>query len=251
MVRYTLYIHPTCYSSYLLVKGIGKYREAIDVKIAVNMPVEYMRRGLFSVPMLYRDNTPIIADPVEPDDVKALMEGGLGDIGIDEALENTVNGIMASQFLLANVLLHGSITGVVDEETLKVISRLRLHSAEHMSKALTEKIARSESDILRENMETFIKVLTMGLIRELYWLGVDLDEVDKTHIAMFLLDKSSIGRVSLPFKPGPPEIVDAIYGVFQERKYAYLNKVKAEQETIYSDLEYLEFLKSLTAPRSA
>ncbi len=250
MAKYTLYIHPTCYSSYLLVKGAGRYIGNIDIRIAVDTPVEYMRLGLFSVPMIYSGGTPIIADPIEPDDLKALMEGGLGDIGMDDAVGHTVNGIMASQFLLANVLLHGSITRVVDAETLKVISRLRLHGAEHMVGALAEKIARSEPDILRDNMETFVRVLALGIVREMYWLGMDLEEMDRTHIAMFLMDKASIGRVALPFKPEMPKIVDIVYEVLSERKYAYLSKVKTEQDAIYGDAEYMEFLRSLTAPRT-
>ncbi len=251
MAKYTLYIHPTCYSSYLLVKGASKYIGNIDVKVAVDTPVEHMRLGLFSVPMMYSGGTPILADPIEPDDVKALMEGNLGDIGIDDALEHAVNGIMASQFLLVNVLLHGSITRVVDMETLKVISRLRFHGAEHMAGALAERIARNEADILRDYMDTFVKVLALGIAREVYWLGVDPGEVDRTHIAMFLMDKASIGRVSLPFKPEMPKIVDIVYETFSERKYAYLNKVKAEQDTIYNDAEYMELLRSLTGPRTA
>ncbi|MFN3804224.1 MAG: thioredoxin [Pyrobaculum sp.] len=239
MIRIVL--HHTCKSSYTLykaLKGVG----GIKFEMASTPYFTYLKDYVFSVPAVFYGNELILLDPVEPDDVMTLKEGkNKRELAIDEAIENFARGIMASQAILTTVMLHKSLKPALDPHLVSILSRAKYHSQEEKLPQIVETIVRQEGKILTEHWETFVKLLTYGFIRELMWLEVEIDEVDKSHIKTWLLAKATVGRLGLPHpRPTvPQDVVEAVYTTLKEAGGRYLGRLKEEQQILQNDAEFL------------
>ena len=59
----------------------------------------------------------------------------------------------------------------------------------------------------------------------MFWLGIDVDKVEKSHVKMWLLAKATVGRLGLPYpRPDvPSDVADAVYNVLRESGKRYMN----------------------------
>jgi Predicted thioredoxin/glutaredoxin len=239
-------LHHTCKSSYTLYKAL-KGTPGVEFEMAGVPYFSYLRQYVLSVPAVFKDGELVLLDPVEPDDVVALRDGKTEkDLDIDEAVDNFVRGIMASQALLATVMLYRSVRPVLDPDLVSVLSRARYHRQEHKTPRVLERIKEREGELLREHWEHLVKLLTFGLVREMYWLDVDVEEVEKSHVKMWILAKATLGRLGLPHpRPAVPnEVVDAVYATLKESGRRYLDRVVEEQSIILSDAEFLSLIQA-------
>jgi predicted thioredoxin/glutaredoxin len=153
---------------------------------------------------------------------------------------------MASQALLSAVMLYKSLKPILDPELAAVISRARFHRQEHKTPQIIQRLREREEEILTEHWEHLVKLLTFGLVREMYWLGIDVEEVEKSHIKMWLLAKATVGRLGLPH-PVPEtreEVVDSVYAVLREAGRRYMDRVAEEQQIIQSDAEFTSLIQA-------
>ncbi len=239
-------LHHTCKSSYTLYKALRGV-SGVEFEIAGIPYFPYLRRYVLSVPAVFKDGELVLLDPVEPDDVIALRDGKTQkELDVDEAVENFVRGIMASQALLATVMLYKSVKPVLDPDLVSVLSRARYHQREDKTPRILERIKEKEGEILSEHWEHLLKLLTFGLVREMYWLGVDMEEVEKSHIKMWILAKATVGRLGLPHpKPAVPnEVVDAVYTTLKESGRRYLDRLVEEQSIILGDADFLSLIQA-------
>ncbi len=239
-------LHHTCKSSYTLYKALRGV-SGVEFEMAGVPYFPYLRRYVLSVPAVFKNGELVLLDPVEPDDVIALRDGKTQkELDVDEAVENFVRGIMASQALLATVMLYKSMKPVLDPDLVSVLSRARYHQQEDKTPKILERIKEKEGEILSEHWEHLLKLLTFGLVREMYWLGVDMEEVEKSHVKMWILAKATVGRLGLPLpKPAVPnEVVDAVYTTLKESGRRYLDRVVEEQSIILGDADFLSLIQA-------
>jgi len=238
-VEIEILLHSTCKSSYILYKAL-RHRN-IKFKFVEYPYVEYIRAGIFSVPALFVDGVLTLLDPIEPQDVENLIEGGIGsDFDVEEGVENFANGVVASQALSTIVLLHKSFAPVLEPELTSILSRARYHKREELVGPIVEEIKRRDREIFAEYFEHIVKSVVYGMIRELYWHGMSLEDVDLNHVKMWLLAKATLGRVGLPTpRPSvPQDVAEAMYSILRERGELYLDKIREEQELLLSDREF-------------
>lgn len=239
-------LHHTCKSSYTLYKAL-RGAPGVEFEMAGVPYFPYLRRYVLSVPAVFKNGELVLLDPVEPDDVIALRDGkAQKELDIDEAVENFVRGIMASQALLATVMLYKSVKPVLDPDLVSVLSRARYHLQERKTLQILERIREKEGELLSEHWERLVKLLTFGLVREMYWLGIDVGEVEKSHVKMWILAKATLGRLGLPHpKPAVPnEVADAVYATLRESGRRYLDKVTEEQSIILGDADFLSLIQA-------
>lgn len=239
MIR--IVIHHTCKSSYVLYKALRGVND-IKFEMAATPYFTYLKDYILSVPAVFYNNELVLLDPVEPDDVMALKEGkNEKELAIDKAIENFVKGITASQAILTTVMLHKSLKPALDPHLASILTRAKFHNQEKKLPQIVENIIKREGEIFAEHWETFIKLLTYGFIREIMWLEIEIDEIDKTHIKTWLLAKATVGRLGLPYpRPTVPQhVVEAIYTTLREAGRRYLDRLKEEQQMIQNDTEFL------------
>ncbi|MGC9131919.1 MAG: thioredoxin, partial [Pyrobaculum sp.] len=117
---------------------------------------------------------------------------------------------------------------------------------EHKTPQIIQRLREREEEILTEHWEHLVKLLTFGLVREMYWLGIDVEEVEKSHVKMWLLAKATVGRLGLPH-PVPKtreEVVDSVYAVLREAGRRYMDRVAEEQQIIQSDAEFTSLIQA-------
>lgn len=238
-------IHHTCKSSYVLYKALRGV-PGITFEMVGTLYFPYLKRYVLSVPAVFANGKLVLVDPVEPGDIIALKDGRTKkELDIEEAIENFVRGIMASQAILTAVMLYKSLKPVLDPELVAVLSRARYHEQEDKIGQIVHKLQERGEELLQEHWESFIKLLTFGLVRELYWLGIDINELEISHIKMWLLAKATLGRLGLPYpKPSvPDDVATAVYATLKESGQRYMDKIAEEQNIIATDREFLALIQ--------
>ncbi|MEZ0319474.1 MAG: thioredoxin [Pyrobaculum sp.] len=241
----SIVLHHTCKSSYTLYKAL-KGTPGVEFKMATTPYFSYLSRYVLSVPAVFKNGELVLLDPVEPSDVQALLRGDTEkDLDADEAVENFARGVMASQALLSVVMLYKSLKPVLDPVVVSVLTRARYHKQEDKTPQFLNALKTRDEEIVREHWEHFVKILTFGMVREMYWLGVDIDDVEKSHVKMWILAKATAGRLGLPHpKPDVPQaVVDAVYTKLKESGRRYMDKVIEEQSTIMGDSEFMSLIQ--------
>ncbi|RFA94912.1 thioredoxin [Pyrobaculum aerophilum] len=234
-------LHHTCKSSYTLFKAL-KNTPGVKFEMASQPYFTYLKNYVLSVPAVFKDGELYLLDPVEPDDIKSLIEGKTErELDVDEAVDNAIRGVMASQAMLTAVMLYKSLRPILDAEIISVISRAKFHGQTAKVPQIIQRIREREEELLKEHWEHLVKLLTFGLVREMYWLQIDIDEVEKSHIKMWLLAKATVGRLGLPYpRPNVPEdVVDAVYAVLKDAGRRYMDRIAEEQQIILGDAEFM------------
>jgi predicted thioredoxin/glutaredoxin len=239
-------LHHTCKSSYTLYKAL-KNTPGVQFEMIGVPYFPYLKHYVLSVPAVFKDGELVLLDPVEPEDVLMLISGKTEkELSVEDAVENFIRGVMASQALLVTVMLYKSLKPLLIPELVSVLSRAKYYGQEHKTPQILEKIRASETELLSEHWEHLVKLLTFSLVREMYWLGIDIDEVEKSHIKMWILAKATLGRVGLPYpRPTVPDVVvNAVYATLKEAGRRYLDKVAEEQSMILGDAEFLSLIQA-------
>ncbi len=236
-------MHHTCKSSYTLYKALRDI-DGVEFEMAKTPYFQYLRNYVLSVPAVFHKGELMLLDPIEPEDVINLKEGREpGELTVEEAVDNFIRGVMASQAILSTVMLYKSLKPTLDPHLVAILSRAKYHRDEKTPQIM-KAIEKNEREILTQHWQHLIKLLTYGIVRELFWLGIDIEEVEKTHIKMWILAKATVGRLGLPHpKPTvPQDVVEAVYNTLRESGQRYLDKIREEQMML-NDSEFLSLLQ--------
>ncbi len=255
--KLTLYVHPTCASSYRIVKYLMSTGKLGEVKI-VNVSSDILatfKLGIFSVPFLFVEGEPIAADPLEPELVRKFVEGGdvaeFAPKNLSEAYSRLVKSILSSSYVLIYTLVHGKPDLVTGSRFFDVASRLTL--ARGLSRdELMDLVRRNWSELLGELRRRGSKIIAANLLRELYWSSGSLSgelirSLSDYVISAWLIGKVSIGRAGIPVGKELSrvrELARTVLEVLLERGSELISKVVEEQRKIESDRYYLGLLST-------
>ena len=247
----TLYVHPTCFSSY----GLVKLLKALDLLGSLRIinvesdPGLALKEQVISVPWLSLNGVAVATDPLEPQLVVDAIKGNdlskYAPEDINDAIEKFKQGVIASAYASSVLLTCESLAPLISCGFLEVASRVRLGRAKLTE--LVNHVKSAEPKITEEIKGDCVKVAAKNIIRELYWLGLDLykaiEELNEQQVSLWLLAKSSIGRAGIPLNTGG--ILSSAKLILEEisaEKERYIKSVIKEQKTILSDEGYLRLI---------
>lgn len=120
--RVEVLIHPTCTSSYNLVKELSERGLLSKLVLrAAEEPIYTPKYRAFSVPWVIAENTSIMADPVSISDVEAILEEKkIEPIDPYTALKNTT---LHSGYLSSVAALLVSLKPVLTRDVISVATR--------------------------------------------------------------------------------------------------------------------------------
>lgn len=251
-VELRIYVHPTCYSSYKLLKHLMENGLINRVKVIDTSNPSLLDRFVLSVPWVTIGSRTVAADPVSGEEVKLMIEGSYKPT-IGNPLESFKVTLLSSSYASSIALLHGDLSYAAFRELVEASLRTPLTGLDPEE---VLEIVRRDGVSLYEELEVRIaKVLATSYIRELYWAsGGSLNEkdlrgrVDRVAVLTWLMAKASVGRLGLPSNPltmANRDGVEIIVNILEASGDKILSDVRREQETIFKDISYTSFLKSL------
>ena len=253
MAAVRIYIHPTCMTSYKLVKKLyeedllGKV-ELVDTSLVA--PSRVLERGVWSVPWVTVKGAPAATDPVDPDEVVEIIMEGRGHLPHDPA-ERFMETVLHSMYASSLVYMHGSLKPVYSPNLASAAARSPLGGPEPST--VLRAVAEREEELLDRWIDAIMRVLGIGYVRTLWWAAGggpgELEPPSQTQVAVWLLSAASMGRVGLPWRPYLDSGRVRRLATFIEKGFkGLLNKVAREQETIMGDEEYWEILEHHASP---
>ncbi|MEB3774147.1 MAG: hypothetical protein GSR86_04375 [Desulfurococcales archaeon] len=241
----TMIIHPTCATSYTIVKHLHSkgLLEKVELLSASDMGIVFKHR-VWSVPWIMVNGEPVATDPVEPGEVEGIIEGS----GIEPPRDPTLRfmeTVLHSAHASSLALLWGSLDPVMDEDLIKAALRSPLTG--YTAKDLDP--SRIDYD---EWMDKFGRALAISFVRELWWAAEGnppqepppMDEL-RVYVRHWLISKASLGRAGIPLNPLKNDYsrIDSMARFLGASYKALLRRVKREQEAILSDELYWRILE--------
>lgn len=247
MPRLVLVFHPTCYSSFLVVKHL--YKEGlIDRVHLVNSSKTTGHAGtglVWSVPWITVDGIPAGTDPISGEEVALMVKGGFRGGEVDP-VKRFMEAVPASAYASALLALHMSIEPLMDRGFISAITRspfTGLPPSDAMKEILDNK-----DYVLEELLPRASRALAVNMARDLWWSGLDKPEPpSREFVGSWLIAKAGIGRVGLPSKPllERHRGVEALIEILESEFERLLFRVAREQRAILGDREYWALLESL------
>ncbi|MEB3862081.1 MAG: hypothetical protein GSR84_07675 [Desulfurococcales archaeon] len=245
-MRIEILIHPTCATSYKVVKHLHSKGLLDRVELApTSRPASAFKARVWSVPWIIVDGIPAATDPVTPEEAESIVREGRAEIPEDpeKAFMETV---LHSAYAASVAVVHDSIAPVLDEDLASAALRTPLGGPDPGQ-------LRVDDNLYREWRNMLVRALAISLVREIWWttrghppsiegLG-NLEALAGT----WLLAKASIGRAGLPGDPSRGEAVGAReLAEFLSKAYKSLvRRIEREQKTILGDREYWRLVEDL------
>lgn len=252
MANLRVIIHPTCYSSYRLVKYFMDKSISEKVELVVGMyPSVAFKYRAWSVPWVTVDDKPVAADPIEPGELETIALGQVMSLSKSpiEAFEDTV---LHSVFASSQLALWRSLDPLLDRDFVSVAVRSALTGIE-TDYVLMELRNRSQ-EILNGLIDKTTRALAVSFTREAWWAHSGeltseqlLSIASPGVVATWLIAKSSIGRIGLPGNPTGRALETArkISDFISKNSKGILSKIEREQREILEDEEYWVYLSRL------
>ncbi len=251
--RIVVYIHPTCATSYELVKTLAAEGLLDSVELRdTSIPGAVLREAVWSVPWILVDGKPAATDPVSAGEAAEIIRGTWSrDIG--DPVKAFMETVLHSAYAAALVYLHGSLRPVLDEAFASAAVRAPLSGVEPRS--VLEAVEAEAERLYREWEDPIMRALGIYYVREAWWASGGSLSRDQLRAAAapeavgaWLIAKASIGRAGLPPKPLPPRgRVERLASFIQRAASGLVNRVKREQEQILGDEEYWRLLGGETS----
>ncbi|MCC6041667.1 MAG: hypothetical protein LM554_00760 [Desulfurococcaceae archaeon] len=252
MRRVEVLIHPTCLSSYRLIKKLIEKNTISRVKlVSMENLFQIINYKAWSVPWIIVDGQAAATDPVEYPELEAIIENR--ELVVRDPLEAFKNTIIHSGYLSSIVALWGSINPILNNEVISVAIRepITKINVEYVKERIVEK----KEEIYREIIDVVYRTLGIAFVRELLWASRgELTEDDLTKyvdpliVKTWLIAKASIGRIGLPRDPWNrgSESAEAISNFISRSARGILNKVRREYEEITSDEDYWRVIREIS-----
>jgi len=241
-----IYIHPTCKSSYTLIKHLYEKQLLPETQLidATRLPV----KAPWSVPWIEANGYPAATDPVSPEEVDALILDGRIEPP-SRPVEAFMESILYSGHASAQVLLHQSLTPVIDEDY--IMAALRAPGDRETVEAAAREIESRREELYWEWKGRIARALSLSFARELAWaLGGRVtpetleDRADPLTISLWITAKASTGRAGLPWRPSPPPAAEEMSGFLRRGAKRIARKVNEEIAAINGDSVYWDIVAS-------
>ncbi|AEM39804.1 hypothetical protein Pyrfu_1951 [Pyrolobus fumarii 1A] len=248
-MRIVIVIHPTCASSYRLVKTLAKERLLDRVELVdATDPRTLLRYGAWSVPWVVVNGVPAATDPVEPEEVAAMIRGEYKP-ETREAREAFRDAVIHSAFAASIAFLNDRLDLVVEPGF--VSAALRAPYTHVDAERAAQEILANAKELWREIRDMVARALGVSFVRETWWSrggNLTQDEllklVDSGAVRLWLVAKASVGRSGLPWDPRVVnERATPIEGFVRRGATGLLRKVEREQKEILGDEEYWRILR--------
>ncbi len=271
-MKYTIYTHLTCPTSYTLLKKLLETEIDIDRKVTLidtaYNPLEAIYRKIISVPSIVDENQTLIYSGVFNIDeaietITKNKKPELEEISYDDAADTVIQGLIDSYLTALWLYLHDDIEKVmVNREFIEAVSRLvflKNRKGDEYSK-LTKETVKRYKELYEYYRAILAEVVARNIVREAVWITKDLDIEapesmpytlqELTHI---VLSRSSIGRIGLTPAYRDSEIYARIKHLYQKLEEDWskiLAKVEKEYEKILTDREYLNHYLEKAIPKN-
>ena len=243
----SIIIHPTCASSYRLVKNLAEKNLVSRVKLVdVSSPRNFTRLRPWSVPWVLVGGEPVAADPTNVDEVLQIINNSWRkQLDLEEQFMKTV---LSSAYASSLSYLWGDTSIVLEDSFIEAAVRAKLLGLD------VEKIRRileSRSKELYTKWEKkIVKTLAYVFVREYWWSAEGKtsaqeirEHINEEVLGVWLLGKASIGRVGLPPRPLlGREKTSSLYSTVIANLEKILKHVIEEQTIILGDKEYWRIL---------
>ncbi|NOZ88959.1 MAG: hypothetical protein GXO15_03450 [Crenarchaeota archaeon] len=250
--RVVVYIHPTCATSYELVKALAGegLLDAVELR-DTSSPGPVLRGAVWSVPWILVDGRPAATDPVSAEEAAEIIRGTWSR-GVEDPVKAFMETVLHSAYAAALAYLHGSLRPVLDEALASAAVRAPLSGVE--PRGVLEAVEAEAERLYGEWEDPIMRALGISYVREAWWASGGTLSRDQLRAAAapeavgaWLIAKASIGRAGLPPRPLPPrERVERLASFIQRAAAGLLNRVRREQEQILGDEEYWRLLAGKT-----
>ncbi|MCE4601729.1 MAG: hypothetical protein F7C08_02485 [Desulfurococcales archaeon] len=245
-MRVEILIHPTCATSYKVVKHLHSKRLLGKAELApTSSPRHAFRARVWSVPWIIVDGIPAATDPVTPEEVESIILEGKAEIPRDP-VKAFMEAVLHSAYAASVAVVHGSINPVLDEDLASAALRTPLGGPSPGQLRIHDTVYMEWSNML-------VRALAISLVRELWWATrgsppslVELGNLEAI-AGTWLLAKASIGRAGLPGDPSSREVKGAgELAEFLSKTYnSLVKRVEREQKMILGDKEYWRLIEDL------
>ncbi len=250
--RYVILIHPTCYTSYRLLKKVNEEKLLDKIKlvdIAAN-PHIALKYGILSAPAIIIDEKLVYAGPIDLDKAVELLRGNTDSIKKDNISVNDIVKAVADSFALSSiVLIHGLDVALSFRETIKasigIVDDSDLDSRIHELLSKTELVAKAYAKATRNVAYNVVRILYWTYGKRLSSLR-DLEEfLSLDHLALLLEAFTILGRIGLKHlrRKNLVEKARGVYKYLTENFSTIRSRVFEEQDQIIFDDEYMDLLR--------
>ncbi len=246
MVHIDLYFHPTCATSWRVLKFLHREKllEEINTTDVTMIGPSKSLYGIWSVPWVTIKGKPAATDPIKPEEVRDILEGSAAvpRHRASAFIRTVLHSLLAS----ALMYIHNSIKPLLDEGLVSAAMRSPLGGPS--PKEVISELEEQENSIVERWLEDTKYTLAMGYVRTLYWVSGGKEEAPSDReIGTWLLAAASVGRSGLPHKPQLirdkiRDLTEYVEGNIR----SLMEDVKKEQELIMNDEEYWGIVKSMT-----
>ncbi|WP_048812880.1 hypothetical protein [Acidilobus saccharovorans] len=249
----TIYFHPSCETSHEVITGLRRAGALGRVRLVRLGSLEAVRLGVLSVPWVTVGDEPAATDPVSAEEVIDIVNGSKVDPG--DPVEAFMNSVLHSSLASAVAILHGSLAPVAVRELVSAAVRSPVSGVR--PEQVIGEVIRKDRELFAEWRDKLRRALSISFVRELYWASGGalspqlVRELSRPEVVgLWLLGKGSLGRSALPYNPkgSASEDVEWIAEFVSRTASGLLEKVREEQEGIYSDKEYMEVVSSASGP---
>ncbi len=242
MAKPMLVVHPTCASSYSLVKGLKKLGILDRVELVVaDKPLP---RLVWSVPWIEVEGEPVATDPVTLEEVLEILENKWRRR--IEPLQAFTEALLHSSYASSLAALWSTLDPVLDKSFIAAAVRAKLS---HINVELVVSKLRGQR-LSKELGEKIGRALAVSFVRDLWWATggaltpKELSEiVSRESVATWIIARASLGRIGLPSQPSPDkQVVNTIITFVRKAGKGLLSKIEREQKMIIDDREYWDIL---------
>ncbi|MEZ0394596.1 MAG: hypothetical protein ABWK00_06110 [Desulfurococcaceae archaeon] len=251
MASVEIVVHPTCATSYEVLKRLAAKGLLDRVEVTVADSPAMIRRGVWSVPWILVNGVPAATDPVTAEEVESIIRGASVSPPGDVA-GAFMDAVLHSSYALSVVALWGSLEPAIDQGLVSAALRAPLTGA-NVAGALSL-LREQASELYSKWEDAMARALGVSFVRDAWWAsGGSLEPealesiASPTAIGAWLLARASVGRVGLP--PNPlgrgRRAAERISEFVVRGARGLLNRVRAEQGKILGDGDYWRLLEAV------
>ncbi len=249
-------MHPTCKTSYNLIKKLYNEEELLKKTIIIDVaskPFYAIAMGVLSVPIIILKNDPLYAGPIDAEKaIRLLKEPSRlpSQNGSIKELAEKIPLIIGDSQALSSILVYNGLEAVLGyKNTIK--AGLGVRDNHTVDNAIEEFIKNKE--LVEKAYRKAVRNLAYNTIRLLYWTYCnrmkhvrDFEEfLSLDHLALLLETSAIYGRIGLIHyrRKHVVEKTRPVYEYIRNRFDKILEYVVSEQEEIIGDEEYLKILE--------
>ncbi len=246
---HSVYYHPACYTSYRLLRLLKEDNLLGKVNIinVERMPHLSVTKRVLTVPLIFRDESPIYGGPIDINVAKEVVLGKTPKLSVNDVQGAVIAGAADSAAVSSLILASGSLAPLAELPEF-IAETTGLYFDDEKERKLREAIEIVSNDdgrLYEESKHKFMATLVFNKAREDLYLGIDRKSPDD--FLSWLVAKVSLGRAGVPFTGNVSayrEMAEEMHRYYVERKEKIAERLQKEK----SEIE--EFMRSFSFPTS-